>query len=99
MSMRVKLDRTMCDGFGACAARAPEHFSLDEWGYVNLVGDGAISDADEDAVRRAMLDCPVNAIIELSSDGRPLAVNSRVLKTDILGDGTERKTTFRRHFV
>ena len=25
--MRVKLDRTMCDGFGICAKHAPEHFS------------------------------------------------------------------------
>ena len=31
--MRIKLDRTLCDGFGICAKHAPEYFSLDDWGY------------------------------------------------------------------
>ncbi|MCW2630933.1 MAG: suaB 2 [Mycobacterium sp.] len=64
--MRIKLDRTMCDGFGACARHAPEYFSLDDWGYASLEGNGAIPEQDRDAVMRALLDCPVHAIIELS---------------------------------
>ncbi|HXO51158.1 MAG TPA: ferredoxin [Mycobacterium sp.] len=63
--MRIKLDRTVCDGFGACAKHAPEYFSLDDWGYASLVGDGEIPKADHDAVTRALLDCPVHAIIEM----------------------------------
>lgn len=63
--MKVKLDRTLCDGFGLCAKHAPEYFPLDDWGYASLQGDGNIPPADEDAVRRALLDCPVHAIIEL----------------------------------
>ena len=63
--MKVKLDRTLCDGFGLCAKHAPEYFPLDDWGYASLQGDGSIPAADEDAVRRALLDCPVHAIIEL----------------------------------
>lgn len=63
--MRVKLDRTLCDGFGTCALHAPESFSLDEWGYASLIGDGTVSAQDEPGVRRALLDCPVHAIIEL----------------------------------
>ena len=63
--MRIKLDRTVCDGFGACAKHAPEYFSLDDWGYASLVGDGEIPKADHDAVTRALLDCPVHAIIEV----------------------------------
>lgn len=62
--MKVKLDRTLCDGFGLCAKHAPEYFPLDDWGYASLQGDGHIPAADEDAVRRALLDCPVHAIIE-----------------------------------
>ena len=31
--VRIRLDRTMCDGFGVCAKHAPEYFSLDDWGY------------------------------------------------------------------
>ncbi|ORA36491.1 ferredoxin [Mycobacterium aquaticum] len=64
--MRIKLDRTMCDGFGLCAKHAPEYFPLDDWGYASLAGDGTIAEADHDAVKRALLDCPVHAIIELS---------------------------------
>lgn len=63
--MKVKLDRTLCDGFGLCAKHAPEYFPLDDWGYASLQGAGNIPAADEDAVRRALLDCPVHAIIEL----------------------------------
>lgn len=64
--MRVRLDRTMCDGFGVCAKHAPEYFSLDDWGYASLVGNGTVPEADQPAVRRALLDCPVHAIIEMA---------------------------------
>jgi ferredoxin len=63
--MRIKLDRTLCDGFGLCAKHAPEYFSLDDWGYASLVGNGEIPAQDHDAVSRALLDCPVHAIIEM----------------------------------
>jgi ferredoxin len=63
--MRIKLDRTMCDGFGRCALHAPEHFSLDDWGYASLIGSGEIAADAEIEVRRALLDCPVHAITEL----------------------------------
>ncbi len=63
--MRIRLDRTMCDGFGVCAKHAPEYFSLDDWGYASLVGSGTIPEEDHDAVMRALLDCPVHAIIEM----------------------------------
>lgn len=70
--MKIKLDRTMCDGFGICAKHAPEYFSLDDWGYASLIGDGTVPAADRDAVMRALLDCPVHAITELGEHG-PLA--------------------------
>lgn len=63
--MKIKLDRTICDGFGLCAVHAPETFSLDEWGYVSLVGGGNVAPEHEHGVRRALLDCPVHAIAEL----------------------------------
>lgn len=64
--LRIKLDRTLCDGFGICAKHAPEYFSLDDWGYAVLVGDGDIPERDRDAVQRALMDCPVHAIMELT---------------------------------
>ncbi|WP_105364383.1 ferredoxin [Mycobacterium sp. ITM-2016-00316] len=63
--MRIKLDRTLCDGFGICAKHAPDYFSLDDWGYACLEGNGEVSEQDRDAVMRALLDCPVHAIIEI----------------------------------
>lgn len=63
VGMQIRLDRTMCDGFGLCAKHAPGYFSLDEWGYASLIGNGTVPEQDQDAVHRALLDCPVHAII------------------------------------
>lgn len=60
--MKIRLDRTRCDGFGICARHAPRHFSLDDWGYASLEGDGSVPPAEQDGVLRALLDCPVHAI-------------------------------------
>jgi ferredoxin len=60
--MKIRLDRTVCDGFGPCAKHAPGYFSLDDWGYASLTGDGSVADDDCNAVVRALLDCPVHAI-------------------------------------
>lgn len=81
--MRIRLDRTLCDGFGLCAKHAPDYFSLDDWGYASLEGDGTIPDEDHADVMRALLDCPVHAIIEMgkatpANDG---AVHSSVLES------------------
>jgi ferredoxin len=57
----------MCDGFGLCAKHAPEYFSLDDWGYASLIGNGTVPEQDRDAVMRALLDCPVHAIIAMPS--------------------------------
>ena len=62
--MKIRLDRTVCDGFGLCAKHAPGYFSLDDWGYASLIGDGTVPEEDRDAVTRALLDCPVHAITE-----------------------------------
>ncbi|WP_197375013.1 ferredoxin [Mycolicibacterium baixiangningiae] len=69
--MRIRLDRTMCDGFGMCAKHAPEYFSLDDWGYASLIGNGTVPEADQPAVLRALMDCPVHAIIEMH-EGEPV---------------------------
>ena len=67
--MKIRLDRTLCDGFGSCAKHAPEYFSLDDWGYASLIGNGTVHDTDQDAVKRALLDCPVHAITETARTG------------------------------
>jgi ferredoxin len=69
--VRIKLDRTICDGFGRCAEHAPARFSLDDWGYAVAVGTGAVPPQEVDGVQRAILDCPVHAIVELGERGTP----------------------------
>ncbi len=63
--MKIRLDRTVCDGFGICAKHAQGYFSLDDWGYASLIGDGTVSEQDVDGVMNALMDCPVHAIMEL----------------------------------
>lgn len=65
--MKIRLDRTLCDGFGVCAKQAPGYFSLDDWGYASMIGNGTVPEVDRDAVERALFDCPVHAIIEMST--------------------------------
>jgi ferredoxin len=71
--MRIRLDRTVCDGFGICAKYAPGYFSLDDWGYASLIGDGTVAESDRDAVMRALMDCPVHAIAEIGERTFPSA--------------------------
>ena len=65
--LRIRLDRTLCDGFGICAKHAPGYFSLDDWGYASLIGDGTVPEKDPDAVMRALLACPARPIIYLGA--------------------------------
>lgn len=81
--LRIKLDRTLCDGFGICARHAPEYFSLDDWGYAVLVGDGDIPEPDRDAVQRALMDCPVHAIMELTERRPDDAHRAEVSEPDL----------------
>lgn len=59
--MRLRIDATKCQGYGACAEHVPGVIALDEWGYAYVVGDGGIDDPDQG--RRAAGDCPVQAVV------------------------------------
>ncbi|MGE5698359.1 MAG: ferredoxin [Candidatus Sericytochromatia bacterium] len=88
--MKIRLDRTVCDGFGICAKHAPGYFSLDDWGYASLIGDGTVPEKDHDAVERAIMDCPVHAILKIGEYRPPdgpvpeetAAVDESGLKTE-----------------
>ncbi|MGK8486412.1 ferredoxin [Nocardia asiatica] len=82
--MRIRLDRTLCDGFGLCAKHAPAHFSLDDWGYASLEGAGVVPAADQDGVLRALLDCPVHAIIAVPEPETGPAATSSTPATEEL---------------
>ena len=42
-----------------------------------MVGNGTIPQEDRDAVMRALLDCPVHAIIEMSESPKAVNQNAR----------------------
>lgn len=66
----VRIDRTLCVGFGDCVGEAPEAFELD--------GDGvAVFGAEPDAVDRERLiraceACPVDALSVVELGGTPV---------------------------
>ncbi|GAA2357691.1 ferredoxin [Dactylosporangium salmoneum] len=60
--MRVVLDATKCEAYGACAEHCPSVFQLDEWGYGSVIGDGTVPSGEEENARAAAAACPEDAI-------------------------------------
>ena len=67
--LTVKIDRSLCVGFGDCVELAPEAFDLDDEEIVVFV--------DPDTTPRKKLlkaceMCPVDALVVLDGDGRQI---------------------------
>ena len=62
--MRVRVDPSKCDAFGVCAEHLAEVFTLDEWGYASTEDDGEVPAGKDDLARKAIKDCPTQAISE-----------------------------------
>jgi ferredoxin len=60
--MKLRLDRSACQGHGRCYALAPELFGCDEEGYSVLIAPGELTVDQQDAARRAVNNCPEFAI-------------------------------------
>ena len=60
--MRIKLDRTMCEGFGKCADHLPMMVSFDEWGYAIVKRGAEVPSELQENARAAVMDCPLHAI-------------------------------------
>jgi ferredoxin len=66
--MKVQVNPQVCAGFGVCLGVCPEAFALHDDGYaVVLVSE--VPPEHEDAVRRAVSQCPSGAI-SLTDDSR-----------------------------
>ncbi len=59
--LHLTIDPIACDAYGYCAELLPEVITLDEWGYP-IVPPDPIPAQLMTAARRAMRDCPRNAI-------------------------------------
>ena len=64
--LRVRIDRTLCVGFGDCVTEAPEGFVLDDTGTAVFVTPEQV---DRERLLRACDVCPVDAITVWDADG------------------------------
>jgi ferredoxin len=67
--LRVRIDRTLCVGFGDCVTEAPDAFVLDDTGTAVFVTPELV---DRDRLLRACDVCPVDAITVWDGEGRQL---------------------------
>lgn len=67
--LRIRIDRTLCVGFGDCVTEAPEAFRLDDESVVIFVVPSAV---DRERLLRACDACPVDALTVWSADGRQI---------------------------
>jgi ferredoxin len=67
--LRVRIDRTLCVGFGDCVKESPEAFVLDE---ENVVVFAAPDSVAREALLRACASCPVDALTVWEEDGRQI---------------------------
>jgi ferredoxin len=64
--LRVRIDRTLCVGFGDCVKESPDAFTLDEDNVVVFVAPEAVA---REALLRACGSCPVDALTVWGEDG------------------------------
>ena len=60
--MRVQIDSDKCQGHGRCYDLAPAVFTDDEEGNGQVIGDGVVTPANEEAAQLAVANCPESAI-------------------------------------
>lgn len=67
--LRVRIDRTLCVGFGDCVKESPEAFVLDEENVVVFTASGAVA---REALLRACASCPVDALTVWGEGGEQI---------------------------
>jgi ferredoxin len=67
--LRVRIDRTLCVGFGDCVEASPEAFALDA---ENVAIFAAPESVAREVLLRACASCPVDALTVWGEDGNQL---------------------------
>jgi ferredoxin len=67
--LRVRIDRTLCVGFGDCVKASPAAFVLDE---ENIVVFAAPESVTREELLRACASCPVDALTVWDTGGEQL---------------------------
>ena len=57
MTMHLRLNPILCDGYGQCAELLPEVVELDEWGYP-IIPDEPLARGLQTNAQRAVKMCP-----------------------------------------
>ncbi len=65
----VRIDRTLCVGFGDCVEAAPEAFDLDSEGVAIFLDPRAV---DAARLREACDVCPVDALMIFDGEGQQI---------------------------
>jgi ferredoxin len=67
--LRVRIDRTLCVGFGDCVTAAPEAFILDE---ADIAVFRAPENVDRACLLKACASCPVDALTVWDEQGEQI---------------------------
>ena len=67
--LRVRIDRSLCVGFGDCIAEAPAAFRLDDEGVVVFAAPHQV---DRERLLQACDACPVDALTVFDEEGRQI---------------------------
>ena len=65
--MKLRVDKDICIGCGACKATAPDVFEINDEGLAEVTVEEVADELHEDAVD-ALEGCPVNAIEEIEEE-------------------------------
>jgi len=65
--MKLKVDKDICIGCGACAAICPDVFEIEDDGLATSIIDEVTDEVMDDAID-AKEGCPVDAIKEVTDD-------------------------------
>ena len=60
--VKLQIDVSLCQGHGRCYDLAPRLFGDDDEGFGEVLGDGVVPPEKQDDARRAVLNCPEQAI-------------------------------------
>jgi ferredoxin len=67
--LRVRIDRTLCVGFGDCVKESPEAFGLDDENVAVFATPDVVA---REALLRACASCPVDALTVWGEDGKQI---------------------------
>ena len=68
-TMKISINRELCQGHNRCKKLAPELIDLDDYGHASVIGDGSVPAGLEEKARLAEANCPEFAISLTDPEG------------------------------